>query len=64
MATTADLAHTLHLPRQEVRRIIDRYRVTDGKGFRLKDFDPSDTTGHLLPHAQANALLTESVQRL
>ena len=64
MATTADLAHTLHLPRQEVRRIIDRYRVTDGKGFRLKDFDPSDTTGHLLSHEEANALLTESVQRL
>ena len=47
-----------------MRRIIDRYRVTDGKDFRLKDFDPADTTGHLLSHAQANALLAESVQRL
>jgi PPK2 family polyphosphate:nucleotide phosphotransferase len=64
MDTTGDLTHTLHLPRKTVRRIIDRYRVTDGKDFRLKDFDPADTTGHLLTHAQANALLAESVQRL
>jgi PPK2 family polyphosphate:nucleotide phosphotransferase len=64
MDTTGDLTHTLHLPRKAVRRIIDRYRVTDGKDFRLKEFDPADTTGHLLSHAQANALLAESVQRL
>ena len=59
-----DLARTLCLPRKQVRSIIDRYRVTDGKDFRLKDFDPADTTRHLLSHAEANTLLAESVQRL
>ena len=68
MESKTDLARTLCLPRKQarkqVRSIIDRYRVTDGKDFRLKDFDPADTTGHLLSHAEANTLLAESVQRL
>jgi PPK2 family polyphosphate:nucleotide phosphotransferase len=28
-----------------IEKFIDPYRVTRGKGFRLKDFDPSDTQG-------------------
>ena len=64
MESKTDLARTLCLPRKQVRSIIDRHRVTDGKDFRLKDFDPADTTGHLLSHAEANTLLAESVQRL
>jgi PPK2 family polyphosphate:nucleotide phosphotransferase len=35
------------MPRKEIvdriERFIDPYRVTKGKGFRLKDFDPGDT---------------------
>src|SRR4249920_807436 len=26
-------------------KLLDRYRVTNGKKFRLKDFDPGDTGG-------------------
>ena len=64
MDATADVASTLHMSREQVRTILDRYRVTDGKGFRLKDFDPADTAGHLLPKADANVLLSHGVQRL
>jgi polyphosphate kinase 2 (PPK2 family) len=53
-----------HLSRKRARRIIDRYRVTSGKGFRLKDFDPSDTAGHLLTKAQADLIVAQDVQRL
>ena len=64
MDATTDLARTLQLTREQVRKIIDRYKVTDGKSFRLKDFDPADTAGHLLPKEQANVLLAHGVQRL
>ena len=30
---------------KRVEKLIDPYRVTSGKGFRLKDFDPGDTRG-------------------
>jgi polyphosphate kinase 2 (PPK2 family) len=53
-----------HLSRKQTRRIIDRYRVTSGKDFRLKDHDPADTAGHLLPKSQADAMLLHGVQRL
>ena len=37
------------MPRKEILERIDKYvrpfRVTSGKGFRLKDFDPGDTCG-------------------
>ncbi len=64
MDAIADVASTLRLSRKQVRRIIDRYRVTTGKGFRLKDHDPTDTAGHLLPKAQAQAMLANGVSRL
>jgi PPK2 family polyphosphate:nucleotide phosphotransferase len=31
--------------RQEVARLIEPFRVADGRGFRLRDFDPADTRG-------------------
>jgi PPK2 family polyphosphate:nucleotide phosphotransferase len=31
--------------RKRVRKLLDRLRVTDGRGFRLKDYDPGDTDG-------------------
>jgi hypothetical protein len=63
MDTTADVIDP-HLSRRQMRRIMDRYRVTSGKGFRLKDHDPADTAGHLLPKSQANAMLAHGVERL
>jgi len=47
-----------------MRRILDRYRVTSGKGFALKDFDPTDTAGHLLSRPEAEAMVARDVQRL
>ena len=64
MDATAKVTTIARAPSKLVRQLLDRYRVTDGKGFRLKDFDPTDTAGRLLPHAQANDLLAHGVQRL
>ena len=43
-----------HLSRKQARRLLDRYRVTSGKDFRLKDHDPADTAGPLVPRAEAD----------
>jgi PPK2 family polyphosphate:nucleotide phosphotransferase len=42
---------------------IDRYRVTNGKHFRLKDYDPADTRG-VKSKQRAEELLREGTQRL
>nr|WP_249120752.1 polyphosphate kinase 2 family protein [Plastoroseomonas hellenica] len=47
-----------------MRKLIDRYRVTDGKGFRLKDHDPTDTGGLNLEKAEAQAMLADSTRIL
>src|SRR3954454_11506478 len=44
--------------------IVDRYRVSEGKGFRLADHDPGDTAGLDLDKKQAGALLQLGVQQL
>ncbi len=64
MEGAADVAGVLQVARRQVRRIVDRFRVTDGKGFRLKHFDPGDTAGALLPKEHADALLAHGVERL
>ncbi len=46
------------------RRLLDRYRVTDGKKFRLKHCDPGDTGGALVNHEESEALLADGVKRL
>jgi PPK2 family polyphosphate:nucleotide phosphotransferase len=49
------------MPRQEILDRIQKYirpfRVTKGKGFRLKDFDPADTCGLKLDKGEAAELL-------
>ena len=40
--------------RERIERVIARYRVTDGKGFRLRDFDPADTA-HLRAEDKSEA---------
>jgi polyphosphate kinase 2 (PPK2 family) len=49
------------MPRQEVLDLIEKYvapyRITKGKGFRLKDFDPGDTCGLQLDKGEATDLL-------
>ena len=49
---------------KNVRKLLDRYRITDGKGFRLKDHDPDDTAGLSLDKPESAALLQFGVQRL
>jgi len=46
-------------------KLLDRYRVTNGKKFRLKDFDPADTAGmkkESKPEAQA--MMQQGIERL
>ncbi|SFD66846.1 polyphosphate:nucleotide phosphotransferase, PPK2 family [Bosea sp. CRIB-10] len=44
--------------------IIDRFRVEDGDGFRLKRFDPADTCGLDIDKSEAKDLLQDGVGRL
>ena len=49
------------MPREEVldllKKYVTPYRITKGKGFRLKDFDPGDTGGLQIEKAEATDLL-------
>ena len=47
-----------------VRKLLARYRVEDGKKFRLRDHDSGDTGGHLIEKDDAAILLAHGVQRL
>lgn len=49
---------------KKLRKLIDRYRVTGGKGFRLKDQDPTDTGGLNLEKDEAQAMLADSTRIL
>ena len=49
---------------KRVTRILDRYRVTSGRSFRLKNYDPGDTAGLGLEKTAAQALLQQGVVRL
>ena len=64
MDAIADAGTAPSLSREQMRRILDRYRVTSGKGFRLRDFDPADTAGHLLAKPHADLVVAQDVQRL
>jgi PPK2 family polyphosphate:nucleotide phosphotransferase len=50
-------------PRQ-IGRLLDRYRITDGADFRMRDHDPDDTGGKLVHKDQGAELLAEGVARL
>ena len=47
-----------------MRRILDRHRVTSGKRFRLKHHDPADTGGRLVTQSAAEAVVAQDVRRL
>src|SRR4051794_9019645 len=51
-------------PSMDIEKLAKRYRVTDGKGFRLADHDPADTGGLDLDKKEARGLLQEGVERL
>jgi len=48
---------------KELSRLLHRYRVTDGDGFRLRDHDPADRAPGF-EHQQAAELVDKGVQRL
>ena len=52
------------MKRSGISKLLDRYRITDGKGFKLKHFDPSEDGDGAAPHDHADALLLQGVQRL
>jgi PPK2 family polyphosphate:nucleotide phosphotransferase len=52
------------MDRKARAKLVDRYRVTSGKGFRLKDIDPGDTDGFSGDKDDAEALLAEGTLRL
>jgi PPK2 family polyphosphate:nucleotide phosphotransferase len=49
------------MPKKEVlrriRKYVHPYRITKGKGFRLKDFDPADTAGLQMDKGEAREML-------
>lgn len=49
---------------KRTRRLIDRFRVTEGKGFRLKDHNPGDTGGLDMQKGEAKAMLAEGTELL
>jgi len=48
----------------QVKKLLDRFRVTSGKGFRLKDYATDDTANLTMDKPEAAALLQYGVQRL
>jgi PPK2 family polyphosphate:nucleotide phosphotransferase len=64
MDAAAEVATELKIPRKQVHALLDRYRITHGKGFKLKHYDPADTAGHVLSKQQAQSLLTTGVEQL
>ena len=51
------------MKRHDVAKLLDRYRVADGAGFKLRDYDPADQGGHF-DHARIGKHLIEGVARL
>ena len=56
------------MARQEIldriQKYIQPYRITKGKGFRLKNFDPGDTSGLVLDKGEAAELLQRGTEWL
>lgn len=49
---------------KRIEKVLERYRVATGKGFRLKDVDPGDTAGLAVQKDHAGELLQQGVERL
>jgi len=49
---------------KQIRKLLERTRLTDGKGFRLSDRDPADTAPKVVRESEAAALLDSCVARL
>ena len=49
---------------KQIRKLLERTRLSSGKGFRLRDHDPDDTAPKVVREAEAEALLAAGVERL
>src|SRR5262245_60532282 len=47
-----------------INKYVDPFRITKGKGFRLKDFDPDDTCGLKMDKSEAAELLQRGTEWL
>ncbi len=52
------------MKRKHLQKALDRYRVTDGEGFRLADHDTDDKPKHFPDEDGIGALLADGVERL
>jgi len=52
------------MKRKSAKRMLERYRITEGKDFRLKDCDPDDIAEGLVAKNESQALLADGVSRL
>ena len=56
------------MARQEIldriEKYVDPFRITDGKGFQLKDLDPGDTRGLRMEKGEAASLLQRGAEWL
>ncbi len=48
----------------QIPKYVHPFRITDGKGFRLRDFDPGDTRGLTLDKGEAAELLSQGAEWL
>jgi PPK2 family polyphosphate:nucleotide phosphotransferase len=49
---------------RDIAALLDKYRVTDGRDFKLKHYSPADQGGHAITKEAADALLADGVARL
>jgi len=49
---------------KQIRKLLERTRLTKGRGFHLRDHDPDDTAPKVVKQAEAEALLAAGVERL
>lgn len=49
---------------KQIRKLLERTRLTDGAGFRLRDHDPADTAPKVVRQDEGEALLNACVARL
>src|SRR5262245_39386171 len=47
-----------------IEKYVDPFRITKGKGFKLKDFDPADTCGLRMDKGEAAVLLQRGTEWL
>jgi PPK2 family polyphosphate:nucleotide phosphotransferase len=52
------------MKRKHLKRALERYRITEGRGFRLKEHDPDDIAEGIVDQQEAEVLLADGVTRL